>query len=67
VELNHISAQDLGSQLGYYLAVNSYYTCLDELIGLTTAADTCIGQELVKTKWLVWIVVDLLVLDALLH
>ena len=52
---------------GYYLAVNAYYTCLDELIGLATAADTCIGKELVQAEWLVWIVVNLLVLDALLH
>ena len=34
MELNYIGTQNLGSQLGYYLAVNGYYTCLDELIGL---------------------------------
>jgi hypothetical protein len=67
VELNQVGTQNLCSQLGYNLAVNRYYTCLDELVGLTTAANTCIGQELVQAQWLVWIVVDLLVLDALLH
>ena len=55
MELNYIGAQNLCSQLGYYLAVNAYYTCLDELIGLATAADTCIGKELVQAEWLVWI------------
>ena len=67
VELNNIGTQDLCSQLGYNLAVNRYYTCLDELVGLATAANTGISQELVQTQWLVWIVVNLLVLDALLH
>ena len=67
METNLVSTEDLCSKFSNDLAIYCYHTCLDELISLTTAAYTCIGEILVKTQWLVWIVVHLLVLDTLLH
>ena len=65
VELDLIGAEDLGSELGDHLSVDGDDAGLDELIGLATAADASISQELVQTYGLVGVVVDLLVLDAL--
>ena len=36
VELHFVGTQNLGSQLGYYLTVDSNHTCLNKLISLTT-------------------------------
>ena len=67
MEHHRIGAQHLGSQFCHNLTINSDDTSLDKLICLTTTANTCIGKELVQTKRLVRINVDLLVLDTLLH
>ena len=67
VELHLIGTQHLGTQLGHHLTVHGDNTCLDKLVGLTTAANTGISQELVQTDGLVGIEVLLLVLYALLH
>ena len=67
MELHLIRAEHLGTQFRYDLTIHRYNTCLDELICLTTAADTCISQELVQTKGLIGIEVNLLILNALLH
>ena len=67
MELHLIRTKHLGSQLGDNLAIDGDYTCLDELISLTTTADACISEELVQTNRLIGIEVLLLVLNALLH
>ena len=67
VEHHAIGAQDLCSQLGHNLAIDLHDTCRDELIGLTTAANTGVSQELVQAKGLIGIVILLLILNALLH
>ena len=67
VEQHLISAQHLGTQFGNHFAVDLDDTCCDELVSLTTTADTCISQELIQTKGLVGIVVLLLILDTLLQ
>ena len=67
VEHHRIGAQYLGSQFRHDLTIDGDNASLDEFICLTTTANTCIGKELVQTKRLVRINVDLLVLDTLLH
>ena len=67
VELHLIGTKDLGTQLGNYLTIDSYQTCLDELISLTARANTSIGKELVQAQWLCWVDVLLLIFDTLLH
>ena len=67
MELHLIGTQDLGSQFCDDLTIHGYDTCLDELISLTTTADTCVCQELIQTQRLIGIIVDLLVLNAFLH
>ena len=67
VELHLIGTKDLGTQLGNYLTIDSYQTCLDELISLTARANTSIGEELVQAQWLCWVDVLLLIFDTLLH
>ena len=67
VELHLVGTQDLGTQLCYHLTIHGDDTSLDKLISLTTAADTCIGQEFVQAQRLIGIIVDLLVLNALLQ
>ena len=67
MEHHRICAQYLGSQFRHNLTIDGDNASLDELISLTTTANTCIGKELVQTKRLVRINVDLLVLDTLLH
>ena len=67
VELHLIGTKDLGTQLGNNLTIDSYQTCLNELISLTARANTSIGEELVQTQWLCWVDVFLLIFDTLLH
>ena len=67
METHLVSAKDLCAKLCNNLAVYGHYTCLYELISLTAAAYTGIGEELIQTQRLVGIVVDFLVLDTLLH
>ena len=67
MEADLIGAQHLGTQFGHHLTIDGDDTCLDELIGLTTAADTGISQEFVQTNRLIGIIVLLLILNTLLQ
>jgi hypothetical protein len=67
VELHDIGAEHLGAELGDDLIVDRHHTSLNELISLTTRADTGICQIFVQTNRLVRIDILLLVLDTLLH
>jgi hypothetical protein len=67
VEAYSISTQHLAAQLSNDLTIDGYDTCLDELVGLTTAANTGIGQKLVQTNGLVGIKMFLLVFYTLLQ
>ena len=67
MELHLVSTQHLSTQLGNNLTINGDNACLDELIGLATAADTCISQELIQTNGLIGIEVLLLILNTLLQ
>ncbi len=67
VEAYLVGAEHLGAQLRNNLSVDSDDAGLYELIGLTTAADTGIGEELVQTYRLVGVEVLLFVLNAFLQ
>jgi len=67
VELHDIGAEHLGAELGDDLIVDRHHTSLDELISLTTGANTGICQIFVQTNRLVRVDILLLVLDTLLH
>ena len=67
VEAYHIGAHDFGAQFGDYLTIDGHHTCLNELVGLATAAYTGISQELVQTDGLVGIEVLLLIFYTLLQ
>ena len=67
METDGIGTHHLRAQLGDHLPVDSDHTCLNELVGLATAANAGIGQELVQTNGLVGIEVLLLILNALLQ
>ena len=67
VEHNLVGAQHLCSKLGHHLTVHLHRSGLYELVGLATAADACIGQELIQADGLVRINVDLLIFDAFLQ
>ena len=67
MEQHLVSAQYLGTQFGNNLAIDLNDACCDELVSLTTAADTCISEELVQTERLIGIVVLLLIFNTLLQ
>ena len=67
MEADLIGAQHLGTQFGHHLTIDGDDTCLDELIGLTTTADTGISQEFVQTNRLIGIIVLLLILNTFLQ
>lgn len=67
MEHHLIGAEHLGAELGNHFPIDLHYACLDELIGLTTAANAGIGEELVQTNGLVGIEVLLLIFYAFLQ
>lgn len=67
MELHFVGAQYLGAQFGYHFSVDGHYTCLDEIISFTTAANTGVGKEFVQTDGLVGIVVLLFIFYTLLE
>jgi len=67
VELHLIRTENLSTQFGHHLAIHRDDTCLDELIGLATAADTRIGKELVQAQGFVGIIIEFFILYALLE
>ena len=67
METHLVGTQNLRAQLGDHLSVDGDDACLDELVGLATAANAGIGEELVQTQRFVGIIVNLLILNAFLH
>ncbi len=66
MEFHLIGTQDFGSQFGHHLTIHSDYSSLDICVGLTTAAHTGIGEELVETNRLIGVDVLLFIFYALL-
>ena len=67
VETDVVGAHHLGTQLVDNLTIDSHHTSLDKLVGLATAANTGISQELVQTDGLIGIEVLLLIFNTLLQ
>ena len=67
MEHHLIGAEHLGAKFGNHFPIDLHYACLDKLIGLTTAANAGIGEELVQTNGLIGIEVLLLILDTFLQ
>ena len=67
VELHNISTEHLGTQLLYYIAINSNSTCLDKVISLATTAYAGISQVFVQANRLIGINMLFLILDTFLQ
>ena len=67
VETDVVGAHHLGTQLVDNLTIDSHHTSLDKLVGLATAANTGISQELVQTDGLIGIEILLLIFNTLLQ
>ena len=66
MEMHHISTEHFGAQFRHHFSIDSHDTSLNEIVSLTSAADTSIGKELIQADRLVGVIVLLLIFYALL-
>ena len=67
VELDDVSRENLGTEFAYYLTIYGNHSGLNEIVGLTTRANTCVGEEFVQTNRLRRVFVFLFILHAFLR
>ena len=67
MELHLVGTQNLCSEFSDNLPVDRHYACLYELVSLAAAANTGVGEELIKTYRLCRVYVLFLIFDAFLQ
>ena len=64
VEVDCIGTLNLCSEFCNDFTVYLHHTCLNELVCLTTRANTCISKELVQADWCIWVLDIFLIFDT---